>query len=335
LISVKRNEIARLLRLLYTCGSCLAIHGAAITFNAALAESPPPKADATPPQRVAADHLPNAWRIHPRVISGGLPEGEEAFRELAALGVRTLITVDSTRPDVATAAKFGLRYIHLPHGYDGIPASRVVELAKAVRDLPGPIYVHCHHGKHRAPTAAAVACVGAGLLDPANAEAVLMAAGTSPDYRGLYQAVREAKPLDKQALDRLEPEFPPVAVIPPLAEAMVSLDQLHDRLKDQAASGWKATSQEAAMQPAHQALLLREQIGELLRREETTHQAPRFQALLRDTELAAQELETSLQAGQAGKSATALARVSANCTSCHREFRDEPLGAKQSAAGQK
>jgi protein tyrosine/serine phosphatase len=67
-----------------------------------------------------------------------------------------------------------------------VPAERAAELAKAVRDLPGPIYIHCHHGKHRSPAAAAVACVAAGLLAPERAPAVLKEAGTSPNYRGLF-----------------------------------------------------------------------------------------------------------------------------------------------------
>ena len=83
---------------------------------------------------------------------------------------------------------YGLRYVHLPHGYDGIDQRRARELAKAVRDLPGPIYIHCHHGKHRSPAAAAVACVGAGLLKPDRSLCVLNTAGTSTNYRGLYQA---------------------------------------------------------------------------------------------------------------------------------------------------
>ena len=44
---------------------------------------------------------------------------------------------------------------------------RVEEIATAVQTLPGPIYIHCHHGKHRSPAASAAACVGAGLIEPA------------------------------------------------------------------------------------------------------------------------------------------------------------------------
>jgi protein tyrosine phosphatase (PTP) superfamily phosphohydrolase (DUF442 family) len=336
LISVNREETYFEQWMWHNCLSCLAVLFAAVNLTVGQADEWPANAPATnPPQKIAAKHLPNAVRVHPRVISGGLPEGGEAFRELASLGVRTIITVDGTKPDIATAAKFGMRYVHLPHGYDGIPAARVAELAKAVRDLPGPIYVHCHHGQHRAPTAAAVGCVAAGLLAAGQAEAVLQAAGTSADYRGLYQSARVAKPIDKQTLDALQPEFPAVAEIPPLAEAMVTIDHLHDRLKQTAAAGWKAKSPEATLQPAHLALLLHEQLNELLRHEETRGQPSRFQTLLLDTESAAVDLQAALKAGQAAQSAAALQRVSANCTSCHREFRDTPLGAKRPPVGQK
>src|SRR5262245_14552856 len=71
----------------------------------AVSHSPP-----AAPEKVAAEHLLNPWRLHPKVISGGLPEGDAAFQELADLGVKTVISVDGARPDVATAKKYGLRY---------------------------------------------------------------------------------------------------------------------------------------------------------------------------------------------------------------------------------
>jgi protein tyrosine phosphatase (PTP) superfamily phosphohydrolase (DUF442 family) len=120
------------------------------------------------PEKLVAKRLPNPVRLHPRVISGGLPEGDEAFAELKALGVRTIVSVDGAEPDVDTATRYGLKYVHLPHGYDGIPESRVRELAKAVRELEGPLYIHCHLGKHRSPAAASAACVAAGLLPAAD-----------------------------------------------------------------------------------------------------------------------------------------------------------------------
>jgi hypothetical protein len=41
------------------------------------------------PEKIEARHLPNAYRIHPKVDSGGEPAGEVAFEELKRLGFRT------------------------------------------------------------------------------------------------------------------------------------------------------------------------------------------------------------------------------------------------------
>lgn len=286
------------------------------------------------PQRLERAHLPNACRLTDKVISGGLPQGRAAFAELQALGVRTIVSVDGARPDVALAEEFGLRYVHLPHGYDGISAERAEALAKAVRDLPGPIYIHCHHGKHRSPAAAAVACVGCGLLDPSQALRVLQAAGTSENYRGLYAAARAARRFDDALLDALPAEFPATVELPPLNQAMVAIEHLHDRLQQSAADAWAPWADHPDLDAAHEALLLREQFTELLRTPEAEAAPARYQDLLRESETAATELEAALLALRADPAASpepaaaALERIAQRCQSCHREFRDVPLGEK-------
>ncbi len=282
------------------------------------------------PQKLKVAHLPNALRIHAKVISGGQPDGDAGFRELNELGVKTIISVDGARPDVASARKYGLKYVHLPHGYDGISNERVKELAKAVRDLDGQVYIHCHHGKHRSPAAAAVACVSAGLIEPSTALGVLKAAGTSENYRGLYQSAESARKLDEALLDALQVEFPETAKLPPLAEAMVELECTHDHLKAIAAAGWKSPAGDPDLDPPHEALLLKEHFTELLRAGEVQRQSEKFRELLAESEKAAGELELALRDGSAvSDAAKALARVSQNCTACHRQFRDVPLEEKK------
>jgi len=288
------------------------------------------------PKKVEAQHLPNPWQVHPKVISGGLPEGDAAFEELARLGVKTVISVDGAKPDLARAKKHGLRYVHLPHGYDGVPDERMKELAKAVRDLPGQVYIHCHHGRHRSPAAAAVACVGAGLLKAAAGEPILVAAGTSDAYKGLYESAREVRPFESELLDKLKPEFPETAELPPLAEAMVALEHTHDHLKQVAAAGWKSPPDHPDIDPAHESLLLREHFTEMLRTDDVKRETEAFQDLLRASETAAHELETALRqwkvAGMVGPAPAAVGvafeRVSANCKSCHTKYRDVPLSEK-------
>lgn len=280
-------------------------------------------------EKLTAKHLPNPIQVGDKVISGGLPEGDEAFAELKALGVVTVISVDGARPDVERAKKFGMKYVHLPHGYDGVPEARAQELAKAVRDLPGPIYLHCHHGKHRSPAATAVACVGAGLIPPSDALAVLKTAGTSEAYRGLFQSAEDARPVDKALLDALAAEFPATAKLPAMAEAMIEIEHIHDRLKAIEKAGWKTPADQPALVPDHEALLLREQFTELLRTKELMTKPEKFQQLTRDGEAASLALEEGLKQGiDAATASRLLTAINHNCKACHTTFRDIPLKEK-------
>jgi protein tyrosine phosphatase (PTP) superfamily phosphohydrolase (DUF442 family) len=282
-------------------------------------------------RKIDSSRLPNAYRLTEKVISGGQPEGDEAFAELAALGVKTVISVDGAKPDVLAARKHGLRYVHLPHGYDGVPEARLLELAKAVRDLPGAVYIHCHHGKHRSPAAAAAACVSIGALSSAAAQDLLTTAGASPNYRGLYDTVRKARPVSSRTLDQLKVEFRETESIPPLADAMVAVEHHHDHLKSIAAANWTSPPEHPDLDPPHEALLLREQFTELLRTEAVAQESEEFKAQLRESEAAAQHLEALLSndAPDAKRAAAAFNKITANCQDCHQKFRDVPLGEKK------
>jgi protein tyrosine phosphatase (PTP) superfamily phosphohydrolase (DUF442 family) len=273
------------------------------------------------PVRVEASHLPNAYRVTDQVISGGLPEGEIAFEELARLGVKTVISVDGMTPDVETARRHGLRYVHLPHGYDRVPVDRGKELAKAVAELPGPVYIHCHHGKHRSPAAAAVACIEAGLLDPQDALAVLATAGTNPNYAGLYDSVRQARPLPPEELKSLKVTFVERSKVPPVAAVMVELEHAFDLVKTQADS--RSPDRPRAKEAA---LLLREHYRELQRMDEVRKKPRAFQESLASGERIASSLQTELEQDTINGQAVAarIKTLTTNCADCHRDFRDNP-----------
>jgi protein tyrosine phosphatase (PTP) superfamily phosphohydrolase (DUF442 family) len=279
-------------------------------------------------KRIDNPDLPNAYVIHEKVISGGEPHGEDAFAALSKLGVKTVISVDGAKPEVELAKKHGMRYVHLPHSYDGVPEKRAQELAKAVRDLPGPIYIHCHHGKHRSPAAAAVACVGAGLLPAADARSFLETAGTSKNYRGLYQSAEIARRLEDKLFDELEIEFPETVDVPPLADAMVALERTHDHVKQIAANNWQPLPKHPDIDTAHETLLLREHYTELLRTEDVSGQPAEFQKLMQEGEDAAKALERAMAEADYASAANALTAIDRNCVSCHKTFRDVPLGEK-------
>src|SRR5262245_49209462 len=97
---------------------------------------------------VSDTHLYNAHIVTRKVNSRAEPHDEAPFAALQQLVGKTIISVDGAKPDIELAHKYGMRYVHIPIGYDGVPDDKSRAIAKAIDELPGPIYVHCHHGKH-------------------------------------------------------------------------------------------------------------------------------------------------------------------------------------------
>jgi len=283
----------------------------------------------SPPKKLNAGFLPNPVQVHPKVISGGLPENADAFRELSEFGVKTIISVDGLKPDLETAKQFGLRCVHLPHGYNGISELRIRELAKAVRDLEGVVYIHCHHGKHRSPAAAGAACVAAGLISRKDATTVLRIAGTDPGYRGLYQSVAQSEQLDATILDQMQPNFPEVATVEGLAESMVELAQTHHHLRQIMAANWQTPADHPDLDPPHVALLLREHFTELLRDESENSEDASYRRFLTESESAARDIKHNLAGGRSRDAEEMPSRlnrkmktIEQNCKACHVRYRD-------------
>jgi protein tyrosine phosphatase (PTP) superfamily phosphohydrolase (DUF442 family) len=280
---------------------------------------------------VAVEGIENAHRLTPKVVAGAAPEGDASFESLRKLGIKTVISVDGATPDVAAARRHGLRYVHLPIGYDDVAPEEGLAIAKAIDELPGPIYVHCHHGKHRSAAAVAVACVVGGHLEPGQAESVLKTFGTGENYKGLWASARAARPVEKSVLDAVKADYVETSKVPPMAEAMVAIDQTLDRLKLAAASGWRAPPGHPDVDPPHEALQLAEKLRELGRTDDVRRERPdAFRALLGHGEGEAQSLRDALAAwskrGKADKAPAslnvALQKVTSSCAACHKAYRD-------------
>ena len=248
------------------------------------------------PERLVIPGIENAYRLSPRLYSGGDPHGAEALAALKGLGIRTLISVDGATPDVEAARKLGLRYVHLPIGYDGVPREQAVRLVKAMKTLPGPVYVHCHHGKHRGPAAAAVCGLATEGWTEEQALAWMERAGTSPDYRGLFTSAREFVPPSAEELERAGTELPERAKVPALVEMMVQVDERWDHLKAVQKAGFKAPPDRPDIDPPHEALQLAEQFRELVRLPETKERGEAFRTAAEAAERDATSLEEALRA---------------------------------------
>jgi hypothetical protein len=195
-----------------------------------------------------------------------------------------------------------------------------------VRDLPGPIYIHCHHGKHRGPAAAAIAHLC--LDEKCTVQTVVVEmkrAGTDPRYTGLYAAPQDWRRPTPAELDQLPADFPEVAPVTALAEVMVGIDNRWDNLKLAQKAGWKVPPDHPDIDPPHEALQLVEHFRELARQPAVKDRPEDFRRRLADAEQAAGELEKSLRPKPDATAADkAFATVATGCTQCHARYRDVP-----------
>ncbi len=274
--------------------------------------------------------LPNVIYVSERLFSGGSPDGDAGFESLKKLAIKTILSVDGAAPDVPRAKKFDMRYVHLPIGYDGVSQQQAEQLARAVRDLPGPLYIHCHHGKHRGPAAAAAAKL---CLDQectvAQAVAVMKRAGTDPHYAGLYAAPRQLRRPTAADLDRAPAIFPETAIIPALAEAMVEIDHRFENLLAARKAGWQTPLDHPDIDPPHEALQLLEHFRELARQPLLRKRPEDFGRWLGEGERTAADLEKTLRVAKgtavdAAAAEKAFQRTRAACTQCHAKYRDVP-----------
>ncbi|MFN3190067.1 MAG: hypothetical protein ACE361_06045 [Aureliella sp.] len=271
------------------------------------------KAEVLPSLLAAHDLLP----LKHLVYIGGQPSGEAAFRELRKLGVQTVVSVDGARPDIGLAKRFGIRYVHLPLRYSGVESAQYLELAATLRLYKGPFYFHCHHGRHRAPAAAACALVGAGVVSSADAIQLLEVAGTGKEYAGLWASVRDQNAISDLD-DRLPRELPSVAETTPFADSMSQLSRLVDRWQ---ATESKVTGEVVGQKKDELALLIRECFEEASRPSilPKKFQTEKFRQRMFDSKRLAKQLES---AQQGADQASLFKRLRSECKSCHEQYRN-------------
>lgn len=291
-----------------------------------------PAAPATPPAVAAAkptldEHgapvgLHNYHPLAGKITSGAQPEGEEAFRNLAALGFTTIVSVDGALPDVATAKKYGLRYVHVPTQYSGVKTEEQLQIVKAIEVSDGPVYVHCHHGKHRSPAAAAAACVSLGLMTHEQALAAMKEVGTDPKYQGLYRDAAAARPFTAEELAAIPADLPEAVKPGDLAASMVDVDLRWEHLKASKAAKWGVPPESPDVDPPHEARMLWEMYREIARLDDAKQHGEKFLADLTEGEAAAKALEDALRSKNLEGANAAFERGGKTCSSCHKKFRD-------------
>ncbi|RLS38556.1 MAG: hypothetical protein DWH81_09840 [Planctomycetota bacterium] len=255
--------------------------------------------------------IDNLRLVTPQLLSGSQPEGEAAFQELARRGVKVIVSVDGAIPEVELAHKYGLRYVHIPIGYDQIKPQSRADLVEATSPTIGKVYLHCHHGRHRGPAAAAYCGMAQGQLTGDQAVNLLKVAGTKADYTGLWDAVRKFEPPQIKAGPLVE-----TAEVEPLTTSMVHIDHAWAEIDRQVKAGkvddWKKLVQTA--------LLLHEEFREIPRTSMLTDDNLKslFQVAIQDTE----GLHKTAEKNDLAALKSASKKVAQGCATCHAKHRD-------------
>jgi protein tyrosine phosphatase (PTP) superfamily phosphohydrolase (DUF442 family) len=272
------------------------------------------------PTTVESQDIHNLVQVTPWLYSGAQPHGEPSFAELKQLGVKTVVCVDGMKPDAEAAATHGIEVVHLPIGYDGVPAETQAALAQLAKERNEPIFVHCHHGEHRGPAAAAIMLRARDGATVEQANAFMTHAGTSASYTGLW---RDVAAFDPQNPGTFTGGFRAAAEVGDFAKQMATVDRIWDRLKLCRAEQWKSPLAHPDISPAHEALMLNEAFRELVR---LNHPVPdeRFAQWMADSVTSTQALHAALAGSslQIDSVEQAFKVTQASCKSCHVAFRN-------------
>jgi hypothetical protein len=238
--------------------------------------------------------------------------------------------VDGKTPDAEAAAELGMRYVHVPIQYRGITPDELLKISKTFREAEGPFYVHCFHGKHRGPAAAAV---GRLVLDGAPREQAIAEmrqwCGTSGKYEGLYRTVAStAMPTAEQSAD-LDWELASAQEFDGIRDLMIRISRHFDNVEGMAKRDWTVNPDHPDVDPANEAAILRG-LFEMARELPEVAEAPAdYRSWIDDAvdgSVQLREAWSTRQEGQsedASGSAAAFAALKASCTACHTDYRND------------
>lgn len=277
------------------------------------------------PDRAAEDwpDLENVFHLSEQVHSGGEPLGDRAFARLAAWGVRTVISVDGSAPDHGSARAHGMQTVHIPIQYRGLSNQNVTELVKTFRELEGPFYVHCFHGRHRGPAAAAIGRI---VLDGASREQVIAEmrqwCGTSPSYEGLFRCVATTAIPSGATTAEAPFDFPAAATPDNLQSWMASITRSYEYLESRASAGFTSDPAHPDLDPTREARRVSQGFEACLALEEVRSGSPDHLRQMRGALASSKALLAAIEAGDPVRADGALGTLSGNCSACHRAYRN-------------
>ncbi|MCA9271569.1 MAG: hypothetical protein KDA31_00850 [Phycisphaerales bacterium] len=255
------------------------------------------------------------------VLSGSLPHGDAGFETLAELGVKTVISVDAARPELEKAEANGLRYIHIPIKYSGITEEQRTAIALALAQSEGTVYVHCHHGKHRGPAAAAIGLIGIGACTPEDGRKLMERAGTSASYTGLWDDVAHAGTLTDAEMVRASPMIVEYARIEGLPAIMAEMDRVYDHLAVLSKNDWQAPENHPDLSAESEAGQLTDLFRTILADSSMPVPDETYAGYMTEAAQLATTLETQILGNQSAEAVITIEQLKATCSACHKSYR--------------
>lgn len=268
--------------------------------------------------------MQNVYHLSENIVSGGEPLSAASFERLDAWGVRTVISVDGKAPDAARAAAHGMQVVHVPIRYSGLSEEQVLQLSKSFRELEPPFYVHCFHGRHRGPAAAAL---GRLVLDGAPRERVIAEmrqwCGTSPKYAGLFHSLATLPVPDAADTAAFGFDFHAAAPYDGLRDAMAAITRSYENLELLAEGGFAPDAEHPDLVPVEEAKQVVAGFEACVDLGEVQMGPKDHLAWMEESLVEARTLLAALEARDAAAADAALGELSATCAACHRAYRNK------------
>ena len=115
--------------------------------RSAFAENP--SRPATWAAAVEGTHVPNLYRVEPDLLRSAQPD-PAGFKELTALGIKTVLDLRADHADAGEAGSAVLRFLHVPMRAWSVRDDQVVSALRILADRSNrPILIHCQKGADR------------------------------------------------------------------------------------------------------------------------------------------------------------------------------------------
>ena len=184
--------------------------------------------------------------------------------------------------------------------------------------LEKPIFVHCHHGKHRGPSAAALLAMMSGACGKGDAMTILQLCGTNQKYSGLWDSVRNYEAPTQRIL---LPSLNSRENIDPATASMVRLGEVMDNLSVLQKAGGKVDSGLSVGEVTELTVLLHEELREFKRLASSDRPAE-FSRYLDDILKSSKILVKVLDVRDVDRVSILMKDIRQNCSSCHQKFRN-------------